>query len=60
MGGASGRLTLESQVQQLKRRQEMGDRGSKKDKEKLIRQKQQKTQKKKEQQKVKIPTQRPA
>ncbi len=38
----------------------MGDRGSKKDKEKLIRQKQQKTQKKKEQQKVKIPTQRPA
>ncbi len=38
----------------------MGERGSKKDKEKLIRQKQQKTQKKKEQHKVKLPTTKPA
>ncbi len=38
----------------------MGERGSKKDKEKLIKQKQQKIEKKKEQQKAKLPSKKPA
>jgi hypothetical protein len=45
---------------QLKRRQVMGERGSKKDKEKLIKQKQKQIEKKKEQQKAKLPSKKPA
>jgi hypothetical protein len=56
----SGRLHFSGRVVHLKRRNVMGEKGSKKDKEKAIKQKQRELEKKQEKQKAKLPAKKPA
>ena len=57
---APGCLPLHGQVVHQKRRHAMGEKGSKKDRNKADKQKQEQLEKKKEHQKAKLPAKKPA